>query len=209
MITKDKNKEQAILEAAEKEFLEKGFDASKTTKICLLAGVTHAMLHYYYRTKENLFNMVFDKKINLLKESLHPLFYNHDLPLPERIEIGMKKHFDFIAANPKLPLFVMNELIAKPKRRELVEKKFRTTALQLIEQLQSEIDREVERGTICPIKAITLILDIASLNVFVFAALPVLRPIFSSFYTNEEEFLEARKNENVEIIMRRLKIQNS
>jgi AcrR family transcriptional regulator len=205
MTSEEKNKEQAILEAAEKEFLEKGFEASKTTKIASLAGVTHAMLHYYYRTKGNLFNMVFEQKINLLKNSLHPLFHNQELPLLERIQIGMEKHFNFIAANPNLPHFVINELVTKPKLKDLFVKKVSSTAQQLIEQLQVEIDKEVERGTICPIKAITLLIDIASLNIFVFAALPVLRLVGPSFYTNEQEFLEERKKENVEIIMRRLK----
>ena len=48
------NTEQSILKAAEKEFLKKGFSGSKTTEIAKEAGVTHAMLHYYFRTKENL-----------------------------------------------------------------------------------------------------------------------------------------------------------
>ena len=56
------NTEQSILKSAEKEFLKKGFSGSKTTEIAKEAGVTHAMLHYYFRTKENLFNKVFSKK---------------------------------------------------------------------------------------------------------------------------------------------------
>ena len=56
------NTEQSILKAAEKEFLKKGFSGSKTTEIAKEAGVTHAMLHYYFRTKENLFNKVFEEK---------------------------------------------------------------------------------------------------------------------------------------------------
>ena len=199
------NKEQAILEAAEQEFMNKGFEAAKTTKIASLAGVTHAMLHYYYRTKENLFNVVFDQKVNLLKESLLPLFYNHDLPLLERIKIGMEAHFDFIAANPNLPRFVLNELITKPKRRDMVVNKLKTTLQDLIGQLQLEIDREVERGAILPIEAITLMLDIMSMNIFIFAVLPILPSIYQPFYKSEKEFLEARKKENVEIIIRRLK----
>ena len=205
MSTKEKSKEQAILEAAEKEFLEKGFDSSKTTKIASHAGVTHAMLHYYYRTKENLFNMVFDKKVNLLKESLLPLFYNQDLPLLERIKVGMESHFNFIAANPHLPRFVLNELVSKPERRDLVVKKFKSILQQLIGQLQLEIDREAERGAIYPIDAFTLLLDIISLNIFIFAVLPILPSLYHPFYKSEDEFLEARKKENVEIIMRRLK----
>ena len=205
MSTKEKSKEQAILEAAEKEFLEKGFDSSKTTNIASNAGVTHAMLHYYYRTKENLFNMVFDKKVNLLKDSLLPLFHNPDLPLLERIKVGMEMHFNFIAANPHLPRFVLNELITKPKRRDMVVNKLKTILQQLIGQLQHEIDKEVERGAIYPIEAATLLLDIISLNIFVFAILPILPSIYHPFYQSEKEFLEARKKENVEIIMRRLK----
>ncbi|MDR1115915.1 MAG: TetR/AcrR family transcriptional regulator, partial [Tannerella sp.] len=81
---------RAILEAAEHEFLEKGFEATKTTKIASLAGVTHAMLHYYYRTKENLFDMIFEKKARLLKESLFSAFDRQDLPFCEKIRVGME-----------------------------------------------------------------------------------------------------------------------
>ena len=59
----DKNTEQAILKAAEEEFLKKGYALSKTTDIAKQAGVTHAMLHYYFRTKENLFEKVFSQKV--------------------------------------------------------------------------------------------------------------------------------------------------
>ena len=61
------NTEQSILKAAEKEFLKKGFSGSKTTEIAKEAGVTHAMLHYYFRTKENLFNKVFEEKAKQLR----------------------------------------------------------------------------------------------------------------------------------------------
>ena len=52
-------KERLILEAAEDEFITKGYNGAKTTEIAKKAGVTHAMLHYYYRTTENLFQKVF------------------------------------------------------------------------------------------------------------------------------------------------------
>ena len=52
------NKEQQILEAAEREFLEKGYDGARTTSIAKAADVTHAMLHYYFRTKKHLFERI-------------------------------------------------------------------------------------------------------------------------------------------------------
>ena len=55
-----RNKEQAILEAAEREFIAKGFAGARTTSIAEAAGVTHAMLHYYFRTKEQLFERILD-----------------------------------------------------------------------------------------------------------------------------------------------------
>ena len=57
-----RNKEQAIIDAAEREFLTKGFDGARTTSIAQAAGVTHAMLHYYFRTKEKIFERILDER---------------------------------------------------------------------------------------------------------------------------------------------------
>ena len=95
-----RNKEQAILEAAEQEFLNKGFAGARTTSIAEAAGVTHAMLHYYFRTKEQLFERILDEKMRLMSRSVLTAFGQPDLPLPERIRDGVESHFDFIAANP-------------------------------------------------------------------------------------------------------------
>ena len=56
--------EKLILEAAEKLFLEKGFDLTSTTQIAKEAGCNQALVHYYFRTKDNLFNMIFESKFN-------------------------------------------------------------------------------------------------------------------------------------------------
>ncbi len=70
VMSKKDNTEQAILQTAETEFLDKGFALAKTTEIAKQAGVTHAMLHYYYRTKEKLFERVFQEKVDLMAHSL-------------------------------------------------------------------------------------------------------------------------------------------
>ena len=62
MKTNEQNTEQVILEAAEAEFLEKGYDGAKMLSIARRAGVAHSMLHYYYRSKENLFQAVMLRK---------------------------------------------------------------------------------------------------------------------------------------------------
>lgn len=52
---KENDTEERILKAAETEFFTKGFDGARTTSIAERAGVTHAMLHYYFRSKALLF----------------------------------------------------------------------------------------------------------------------------------------------------------
>jgi AcrR family transcriptional regulator len=205
MRTKEKSKEEAILDAAEQEFLDKGFEAAKTTNIASMAGVTHAMLHYYYRTKENLFNKIFDAKLDLIKKMLFHLVDDPDMPFFEKIRGAMEMHFDFLRENPKLVRFVINELVFKPKRLKLLEKEFEKIANTIISRVKPAIESEVEKGTIEPIEPITLIIDIASLNIFVFAAMPLLRIFAVDKFGGENDFLEARKKENVEIIMRRLR----
>ena len=199
------NKEQAILEAAEIEFMDKGFEAAKTTKIASLAGVTHAVLHYYYRTKENLFDKVFEKKINLLKGSLFVYFDMPDMPFLEKVQRAIESHFDFLKANADLPRFVVNELIFNPKRLVLFEKTIHKIGNHILNNISKDIEAEVKRGTINPIKPIDLLIDIASVNVFVFIAMPVLKTCAVKEFGHEDAFLEARKKENVEIIIRRLK----
>jgi AcrR family transcriptional regulator len=197
--------EQAILEAAEHEFLDKGFEAAKTTAIASSAGVTHAMLHYYYRTKENLFDKIFDMKIRLLKDSLSTSFDKPDMPFLEKIQCGIESHFDFIRHHPGLPRFVINELLFKPKRLKLFESKIRKTVDSVIVKISENMEEEVRKGTVNRIDPVALIIDVVSLNVFVFVAMPLLRTFAFEPYGTEDAFLEARKKENVEIMMRRLK----
>ena len=106
---KTKDTESEILKAAEQEFMLKGFDGAKTTSIAHAAGVTHAMLHYYFRTKEQLFERILTEKVQLMSESVLAAFGQPGLPLLERLKDGVTCHFDFIAANPQLPRFIVNE----------------------------------------------------------------------------------------------------
>ena len=62
VMSKKDNTEQAILQAAETEFLDKGFALAKTTEIAKQAGVTHAMLHYTIAQKKNCSSGFFKRK---------------------------------------------------------------------------------------------------------------------------------------------------
>lgn len=202
-----RNKEQVILEAAEKEFITKGFAGARTTAIAEAAGVTHAMLHYYFRTKEQLFERILDEKMRLMGESVLTAFGQPELPLPDRIRDGIARHFDFIAANPDLPRFIVNEVFSNPERYQAMRRRIAEIAEKVMRDIQRELDEAAARGEVETMDARMLMLDIISLNVFPFIAFPVIEPILGDLTADRERFFALRKAETLEIILRRLKKQ--
>lgn len=196
--------EALILQAAEREFLEKGYSGAKTTAIAQAAGVTHAMLHYYFRTKEKLFEKIVADKMDKLKRVMFGVIGNPDLPLRERLKQGVEQHFDFIAENPLLPRFIFNELHEHPERIDQVKNSIASIAAKAITTLQNEIDRKAASGECRPVDARMLMLDIASLNLFPFIAAPLISSSFGKLFEGREEFLEMRKKENVRTVLGKL-----
>lgn len=199
------NKENEILEAAEREFLVKGYDGARTTSIAQAAGVTHAMLHYYFRTKEKLFERIVDEKVRLMSQSFQTALGADSQPIVERLRSGIALHFDFIAANPELPRFAINEIFSRPERYQMMHDRIDIIAKSLYTNLQYEIDKAAERGEIRPIDGRMLLLSIMSLNIFTFIATPFIEPILGNLMEDKERFLAERKAENIETIMCRIK----
>lgn len=205
MENKELDTEKQILLSAEKEFLTKGFAGARTTSIAEAAGVTHAMFHYYFRTKEKLFDQIIYEKIGLLKELVNDSFSNDDASLQEKIRNIIEKHLDFIAQNPDLPRFLVVEVFGKSERLQAVTEKVKHYAPMLIATLQEEIDEAAEKGEIRRVDARMLMIDIMSLNVFSSLAAPMLNVMMDNYVADFGKFLEERKRENYETIMRKLK----
>lgn len=202
MTKKDTNTEEAILKAAEIEFLEKGFDGAKTVAIAERAGVTHAMLHYYYRSKRNLYDRVLKDKWEMVMQLFLIPFNRTDVDVIQQIKLGIEAHFDFIKANPLLPRFVINEVLLK--KDSTVLSYMRKMVSHLYTQLQDKINEAVANGVMKPITVFDLMLDIVSLNLFVFVAKPLIEDITTKTYGSEDVMLEARKRENINVIMCRI-----
>ena len=201
------SKEQQILAAAEQEFLTRGYDGARTTSIAQAAGVTHAMLHYYFRTKEQLFERIVDDKFATMSHSMVAINGDPSLPIVERIKGGIEAHFDFVAQNPLLPRFVINEIISRPERYYVLHKRIGAIIDNVYRGLQSEIYRSAERGEIERVEIKMLFISIMSLNIFTFLAYPFMEPLMGELMANRERFLEERKAEYIESILRRIKLQ--
>lgn len=199
------NKEQQILAAAEQEFLTKGFDGARTTTIAKAAGVTHAMLHNYFRTKELLFERIVDEKFKKMSQSMFAIIGDPKLPIVERIKGSITVHFDFIADNPLLPRFIINEIVSRPERYEVLHKRVGLIFETIYHDLQQEIDLAAERDEVERVDIKMLLISILSLNIFTFIAYPFMEPLIGELTADREKFLAARKAENIETILRRIK----
>lgn len=198
--------EALILEAAEKEFLEKGYLGAKTTSIAEAAGVTHAMFHYYFRTKDKLFDKIVSDKLEKISEIMLGVIGNPELPLKERIEEGIERHFDFLCANPLLPRFIFNEIHLHPERLDKFKIGIASLAENLLGTLQAEIDEMAREGKCRLVDARMVMLDIVSLNIFPFLSGEILNAMFGKLFENRDTFLEMRKRENVKTILDKLNI---
>lgn len=198
------NKEQAILAAAKEEFFNKGYDGARTTSIALNAGVTHAMLHYYFKTKEQLFERIFHETMAMLVEGILEVFTQTEKPFKERMAEALDIHFEVVRQNPRLPLFMIREVASRPERFAVIKNVISSFAGNLLATMQHDIDQAVSNNEISHIDATTLLLDMVSLNVFPFIVKPVFEAATGLDLNADSKFWDIRKQENIELIMRRL-----
>lgn len=206
-MTDKSNTEQHILAAAEEEFLLKGYDGARTTSIARAAGVTHAMLHYYFRTKEALFEQVMSSKLQPIAQMLIAALGDKNLPVEERIKSGISAHFDFIATNPTLPKFFLNEVFTRQEFISVLRKCTTDTIIKELENLQNELNAKAKNGEMAKVDIYLLFFSIISLNAFSFLAMPMITELYGSDNFDLGYYLAKRKAENIETIMKRLKIQ--
>jgi TetR/AcrR family transcriptional regulator len=192
--------EEKLLQAAERVFIEKGYDGARTTEIAAEAGVTHAMLHYYFRTKENLFQKVLAQKLQFFQELLSTFASDPSLKLEDKLQKIVEAQFDLMRENPGLPRFMANEVIAKEGRRSMVADNVESIMKSILMPVQKDLDA---RG--CDVGAYDLAIDIISLNSFVFIAYPLSGQIGATILGSEDAFFERRKKENVALILSRIR----
>jgi AcrR family transcriptional regulator len=200
----DQTTEQAILQAAESLFLDKGYAKTSTTEIARVVGCNQALVHYYYRSKDNLFRQIFENKIQMFISALL-LISEDDLSFEEKLKKRISSHFDMLKANRKLPILLFNEVSTNEDLAQKMVVQIGHLPLSMIAQIQLELDVEYEKGRICKTDAKTLLFSIFSMNVMPFMAAPVLKLFMNAPEKRYEELLEDRKAENIKFILKSLK----
>jgi AcrR family transcriptional regulator len=108
--------EEKFKEAARIVFTKKGYAGTKTRDIAEQAGLNLALLNYYFRSKEKLFEIVMIEKVVQLFSFIAPALNNPDTSLEEKIELIAVSYIDMLLKNPDLPLFVLSEIRSNPER---------------------------------------------------------------------------------------------
>lgn len=180
---KDTSTEQKILDAAKKVFITKGMAGARMQDIADEAGINKALLHYYFRNKEKLFQVIFKKTTERFIPRVNEIM-SSDMSMYEKIETFCREYIEKVIENPFLPLFIMNEMHKQP---EEFLKDMWGGQKPKIEKFLKQIQEAIERKEIRPIHPAQLLMNMMSLCVFPFIGKPMLQMVAG---VDDEQFIE-------------------
>jgi AcrR family transcriptional regulator len=202
MTETDKQTEEKIFDAAAIVFVEKGMDGARMQDIADRASINKSLLHYYYRSKDKLFDAVFQKLAGKVFAKFAPVF-NENLTLEEKIRFFYKEHISFMEKNPRLPAFILNEINHNPARIKKIIKSVDFN--RLWKMLEDQHKEELEMYNITRETIPQIMTTIASISVFPFAARGVIETIFENIGIDFNTYMEERKEFAADFVIGALK----
>jgi len=182
--------EEIIFEAARKVFIRKGMEGTRMQEIADEAGINKALLHYYFRSKEKLFEPIFADAFKQLLPKVHSAI-EHSEGICDFITLFIGHYLETIQQHPYLPNFVLHEINRDPtKIVEIIKGQGLPFA-----KLQLLIDKDVAAGKMNPTKLEHLMVNMVSMVLFPVLAQPIIQTVL--FENNAEKynnFLEERKS---------------
>ena len=202
MSTKETDTEQLILNAAKNIFFRKGYDGARMQEIADEAGMNKALLHYYFRSKDKLFEAIFK---NAFQQFIPVMVENilSGISLEKKIEVFVENYLNVLIKTPQLPNFVLTEINRDPER---IVGMFSKMGLKPTLILQ-EIQKGMEEGMLRQMDPRHLLINMLALCAFPFAAKPLMQIIlFDNDPIKYNAFLEERKKEVSRFIIQSIKI---
>jgi AcrR family transcriptional regulator len=196
MANKTQNTEEKILEAAKTVFHRKGFEGARMQEIADEAGINKALLHYYFRTKENLFDAVFKAAFGEIFAKLF-MTVDADVPLDKKLKNLISEYIGFLQKNSYIPGFILAEMNQNPEKIIDVFKSAPVSPSMLFERMKDFInDGELEKTDVRE-----LFINILALCIFPVVARPMLQNIFDFSDEQYDQFIEKRKKTLPHLIM--------
>jgi AcrR family transcriptional regulator len=184
-ITPDTTTEERIKEAARVVFMKKGYAATRTRDIAEEAGINLALLNYYFRSKEKLFDIIMMEKVQKLFGVIAPVLMDPESSFEEKITLIVESYIDMLRKNPDLPIFVLSEIRNNPQQfGNIIQAGNLLTNSYFIKQLQQRSPK---------INPMHFLLNILGMTIFPFIAKPVFQAAGVMKVKQYDAFLEERK----------------
>jgi len=200
----DTTTEQKILDAARKVFIAKGMAGARMQDIADEAGINKAMLHYYFRSKEKLFETIF-KELSIEFLPRVNAIFESDLSLFEKIEVFCSEYISRMMENPFIPLFIVNEINKQP---EIFLKKMWGGKRPQIGKFLQQIESEIQKGAIERIHPAQLMLNMVSMCIFPFIGKPLCQMVMGINESGYRKLMEERKTLVPQFIIESIRKKN-
>ncbi len=194
--------ERKILEASKRIFQRKGMYGARMQEIADEAGINKALLHYYFRSKDKLFDAVFQDAAKSFFSKIRELI-NVDKPLFEKIEYFVEQYLELLMKNTYIPVFIISEVHQNPER---IQNIFLGSGVNPGLVFSNEVNAAAAAGIIHPIDSKQLIINIVGLCVFPIAARPIIKTILNQSDDEFLNFIEVRKKELANFIINAIKV---
>ena len=168
------NTEERIKQAARKVFHQKGYAATRTRDTAEEANINHAMLNYYFRSKEKLFEIVMMETMAQFFKGVGIILNDENTSLEEKIERVVANYIDLLLEEPELPTFILNEV--RPNPQFFVEQTPINEALTY-SVFARQYAQAVIQGIVTEPNLMHTILNVIGLVIFPFVAKPMLSAI--------------------------------
>ncbi len=201
-MVKEKSTEKKILAAAKNAFVTKGMAGARMQDIADEAGINKSLLHYYFRNKEKLFEVIFMDAAQKLFPKINSIFES-DAPLFEKIEHFCEEYITVMSENPYLPLFVLNEI---SKDSEIfLEKFWNKQQFPKPQKFLEQVEKEIKKGTIKKISPLHLLINLISMSIFPFVGKQMIQFVMGIDELQFRNIMEQRKKEIPKFIINSIK----
>lgn len=191
MSLKDYKTEQLIKDTAKRIFLTEGKMLATTQDIADAAGVNRTLLHYYFRSKDVLFNIVFREALTKLRERIHEVLAS-ELPFKQKIEKLVNVFYEELIASPYLETFIALHLNQEPEKYEELFVSL-PGGKERMKKFLREIQGEMEKGNIPEMKPINFFISLFALMAYPFVARPIYLKMFELSDAAYSKLLTERK----------------
>jgi len=183
----------AILRAAVAEFAEHGIAGARTDAIARAAHVNKALLYYYFKDKDALYEAVLDHVFSGLRERVMPVLESKLEPREKLLQyLGL--YFDYIAANPRFPRVVQAEWMrVGPKGSPQMMRIAREYFAPIYQRVAEMLSEGAEKGQFRAVNAMDFMPSMVGVIIFYFSTAPAMKALLKTDPLSKERIAERRK----------------